>query len=161
MKKIVIASVISAVVALAVGAGAGWGVYRVMGNFSGGRTAAVNEESDAKASPDIMDDSSSIFVSLPETIVTLHDNEGDDHYMLAELVMVAENDKDAEKIKKEEPLYQSITVNQLSDMKYEDIRALKISDLRKTVSETLKKELTMRKMATPYKDILVKKVVFQ
>ncbi len=113
------------------------------------------------ASPDTQDESSSIFVSLPETVVTLHDGEGDDHYMLAELVMVAETDKDAEKIKKEEPLYQSITVNQLSDMKYEDIRALKISDIRQTVAETLKKELAMRKMSMPYKDILVKKVVFQ
>lgn len=161
MKKIVIASVISAVVALAVGAGAGWGVYRAMGGSTGAKTAAVQSPDAQIASPDTQDESSSIFVSLPETVVTLHDGEGDDHYMLAELVMVAETDKDAEKIKKEEPLYQSITVNQLSDMKYEDIRALKISDIRQTVAETLKKELAMRKMSMPYKDILVKKVVFQ
>lgn len=42
-------------------------------------------------------------------------------------------------------------------MKYEDIRALKISDIRKKVFENLKVELAKRKMATPYKDILVKK----
>lgn len=159
MKKIVIASVISAVVALSVGAGAGWGVYRAMGGTTS--SAKVAETHAENTSPDAQDDSTSIFVSLPETVVTLHDGDGEDHYMLAELVMVAETDKDAEKIKKEEPLYQSITVNQLSDMKYEDIRALKISDIRKTVAETLQKELAMRKMATPYKDILVKKVVFQ
>lgn len=157
MKKIVIASLISAVVALAVGAGAGWGVYRSMG----GKTVAAHSAPVEEASPESQDESSSIFVSLPETVVTLHDGEGEDHYMLAELVMVAETDKDAEKIKKEEPLYQSITVNQLSDMKYEDVRALKISEIRKTVSDTLKKELAMRKMSMPYKDILVKKVVFQ
>ncbi|MDE9669015.1 flagellar basal body-associated FliL family protein, partial [Citrobacter freundii] len=79
----------------------------------------------------------------------------------AELVMVVDSEKDAEKIKKDEPLYQSITVDELSNMKYEDIRALKISDIRKKVFENLKVELAKRKMATPYKDILVKKVVFQ
>ncbi|WP_249415205.1 flagellar basal body-associated FliL family protein [Citrobacter sp. RHBSTW-00903] len=107
------------------------------------------------------DESSSIFVSLPETVVTLHDSEGTDRYMVAELVMVVDSEKDAEKIKKDEPLYQSITVDELSNMKYEEIRALKISDIRKKVFENLKIELAKRKMATPYKDILVKKVVFQ
>ena len=107
------------------------------------------------------DESSSIFVSLPETVVTLHDSEGADRYMVAELVMVVDSEKDAEKIKKDEPLYQSITVDELSNMKYEEIRALKISDIRKKVFENLKIELAKRKMATPYKDILVKKVVFQ
>ncbi|WP_196207517.1 flagellar basal body-associated protein FliL [Citrobacter sp. Res13-Sevr-PEB04-36] len=158
MKKIVIACVISSVVALGIAGGAGWGVYHYMNK--GTTAATVAEKSDGQAE-DSQDETSSIFVSLPETVVTLHDNEGEDHYMLAELVMVVDSDKDAEKIKKEEPLYQSITVDQLSDMKYEEVRSLKISEIRTMVSNTLKKELTMRKMATPYKDILVKKVVFQ
>ncbi|MDN8598404.1 flagellar basal body-associated FliL family protein [Citrobacter sp. S2-9] len=156
MKKIVIASVVSAVVALGIGGGTGWGVYHFMVKRS--PAAAVKT---ADMSGENQDETNSIFVSLPETVVTLHDSEGDDHYMLAELVMVADTDKDAEKIKKDEPLYQSITVNQLSDMKYEDVRALKIADIRKKVADTLKAELASRKMAAPYKDILVKKVVFQ
>ncbi|MDE9611681.1 flagellar basal body-associated FliL family protein [Citrobacter portucalensis] len=156
MKKIVIACVISSVVALGIAGGAGWGIYHFMNK---GATAKAEKAVDV--AEDNQDETSSIFVSLPETVVTLHDNEGEDHYMLAELVMVVDSDKDAEKIKKEEPLYQSITVDQLSDMKYEEIRSLKISEIRTMVSNTLKKELAQRKMATPYKDILVKKVVFQ
>lgn len=159
MKKIIIASVISAVVALGVGAGAGWGVYRVMGGTSVAK--ATSAEHPASTSSDTLDESASIFVSLPETVVSLHDSDGNDHYMLAELAMVVENDKDAEKVKKDEPLYQSIAVNELSDMKYEDIRALKISEIKTLVSDTLKTELAKRKMSMPYKDILVKKVVFQ
>ncbi|EMF0716585.1 flagellar basal body-associated FliL family protein [Citrobacter freundii] len=156
MKKIVIACVISSVVALGIAGGAGWGIYHFMAKgpaMASAQPAAESEEN--------MDDTSSIFVSLPETVVTLHDNEGGDRYMVAELVMVADTEKNAEKIKKDEPLYQSITVNELSNMKYEDIRSLKISDIRKKVFDTLKTELAQRKMATPYKDILVKKVVFQ
>ncbi|MEG0100581.1 MAG: flagellar basal body-associated FliL family protein [Citrobacter sp.] len=156
MKKIVIACVISSVVALSIAGAAGWGIYHFMA-----KGTMVASEKPADEAEESQDETSSIFVSLPETVVTLHDSEGQDHYMLAELVMVVDSDKDADKIKKEEPLYQSITVDQLSDMKYEEVRSLKISEIRTMVSNTLKKELTTRKMATPYKDILVKKVVFQ
>ena len=156
MKKIVIACVISSVVALGIAGGAGWGIYHFMNK---GATAKAAKP--AEIPEENQDESSSIFVSLPETVVTLHDDEGSDRYMVAELVMVVDSEKDAEKIKKDEPLYQSITVDELSNMKYEDIRALKISDIRKKVFENLKVELAKRKMATPYKDILVKKVVFQ
>lgn len=159
MKKIVIACVISSVVALGIAGGAGWGIYHFMAK--GAKGAAIASAQPAVESEENQDDTSSVFVSLPETVVTLHDNEGGDRYMVAELVMVAETEKDAEKIKKDEPLYQSITVNELSNMKYEDIRSLKISDIRQKVFDTLKTELAQRKMATPYKDILVKKVVFQ
>ena len=156
MKKIVIACVISSVVALGIAGGAGWGIYHFMNQ---GATAKAAKP--AEIPEENQDESSSIFVSLPETVVTLHDSEGADRYMVAELVMVVDSEKDAEKIKKDEPLYQSITVDELSNMKYEEIRALKISDIRKKVFENLKIELAKRKMATPYKDILVKKVVFQ
>ncbi|KKC63567.1 flagellar basal body protein FliL [Citrobacter amalonaticus] len=156
MKKIVIACVISSVVALGIAGGAGWGIYHFMNK---GATAKAAKP--AEIPEENQDESSSIFVSLPETVVTLHDSEGTDRYMVAELVMVVDSEKDAEKIKKDEPLYQSITVDELSNMKYEEIRALKISDIRKKIFENLKIELAKRKMATPYKDILVKKVVFQ
>ncbi len=156
MKKIVIECVISSVVALGIAGGAGWGIYHFMNK---GATAKAAKP--AEIPEENQDESSSIFVSLPETVVTLHDSEGTDRYMVAELVMVVDSEKDAEKIKKDEPLYQSITVDELSNMKYEEIRALKISDIRKKVFENLKIELAKRKMATPYKDILVKKVVFQ
>ncbi|HHW4414254.1 MULTISPECIES: flagellar basal body-associated FliL family protein [Citrobacter] len=154
MKKIVIASVISSVLALVVGGGAGWGMYHFVGN---GKPAAA-AHTDAVES---MDESNSLFVSLQETIVTLHDNEGADHYMSAELVLVVATEKESEKIKQQEPLYQSIAVERLSEMKYEEVRAMKISQIRALIAEALKEELKNRKITAPYKDILVKKVVFQ
>lgn len=131
----------------------------MMGGISAAKTASGEPE--APPTSETMDDSTGIFVPLTETVMTLHDNGSGDHYMLAELVMVVDTDKSAERIKKEEPLYQSIIVSELSNMKYEDIRALKISEIKTMISETLKKELAKRKMSMPYKDILVKKVVFQ
>lgn len=104
-----------------------------------------------------LDESKSVFVTLPETIVTLHDNNGADHYLSAELVMVVASDKEAEKIKHQEPLYQSIAVECLTEMKFEDLRGMKISAIRKLISDALKKDLQRRKMSAPYKDLLVKK----
>lgn len=153
MKKIVIACVISSVVSLGIVGGAGWGIYHFMAK--GPAVASAQPAAEPEENQD------SVFVSLQETVVTLHDNDGRNRYMVAGLVMVADTEEDAEKIKKDEPFYQSVTVNVLSNMKYEDIRALKISDIRKKVFDTLKTELAQRKMAAPYKDILVKKLVFQ
>ncbi|HBN1637396.1 TPA: flagellar basal body protein FliL, partial [Escherichia coli] len=47
------------------------------------------------------------------------------------------------------------------EMKFEDLRGMKISAIRKLISDALKKDLQRRKMSAPYKDLLVKKVVFQ
>ncbi|ENK3381024.1 flagellar basal body-associated FliL family protein [Escherichia albertii] len=154
MKKIVVAGVVSAVLALVVGAGAGWGVWQ---HYAGkGKTTAALQVDAA-----VIDGSKSVFVTLPETIVTLHDRNGADHYLSAELVMVVVNDKDAEKIKHQEPLYQSIAVERLTEMKYEDLRGMKISAIRALISDALKQDLQRRNMTAPYKDLLVKKVVFQ
>lgn len=42
-------------------------------------------------------------------------------------------------------------------MKFEDLRGMKISAIRKLISDALKKDLQRRKMSAPYKDLLVKK----
>ncbi len=151
MKKIVVAGVVSAVLALVVGAGAGWGVWH---HYAGKGKPTAAAQTETVETPD---ESKSVFVTLPETIVTLHDNNGADHYLSAELVMVLASDKEAEKIKHQEPLYQSIAVECLTEMKFEDLRGMKISAIRKLISDALKKDLQRRKMSAPYKDLLVKK----
>lgn len=95
MKKIVIACVISSVVALGIAGGAGWGIYHFMNKGAIAKAAKSTEIPEEN-----QDESSSIFVSLPETVVTLHDSEGTDRYMVAELVMVVDSEKDAEKLRK-------------------------------------------------------------
>lgn len=54
-------------------------------------------------------------------------------------------------------MYQSIAVECLTEMKFEDLRGMKISAIRKLISDALKKDLQRRKMSAPYKDLLVKK----
>ncbi|EPY8428256.1 hypothetical protein ACXG8O_003431 [Citrobacter youngae] len=83
MKKIVIACVISSVVALGIAGGAGWGIYHFMNK--GAKAKVATTANLAEIPEENQDESSSIFVSLPETVVTLHDNEGADRYGCDEL----------------------------------------------------------------------------
>lgn len=160
MKKVILAGIFSAATAAVVGSGAAWGVIHYMQNAS--QVTASNAQSKQQVEEvKAKDESNSIFVSLPESVVTLHDDENDDHYMLVELAMVAEDDKDSKKIIADEPLYQSIVVSTLSEMKYENVRTLKIGDIKELLLNTMNKEIKARGMTIPWTDILVKKVVFQ
>ncbi|MCT4704634.1 flagellar basal body-associated FliL family protein [Enterobacteriaceae bacterium H16N7] len=158
MKKTILICLFSALTAAIVGGGAAAGVMYFM---KGSTLAAghATEEVKEKAKPKKEGDD--IFVSLPESVVTLHDSENDDHYMLVELAMVVDNDNSAKKVLAEEPLYQSIIVSTLADMKYETARGLKINDLKKVLSSSMSQGLAAREMQMPYTDVLVKKVVFQ
>ncbi len=90
MKKIVVAGVVSAVLALVVGPE----LDGVSGIIMPERKTDCRRADGNGGNPD---ESKSVFVTLPETIVTLHDNNGADHYLSAELVMVVASDKEAEK----------------------------------------------------------------
>lgn len=156
MKKLVIGGVINAVISLAVGGGATWAVMHYMhpGAIPARTTAAESEETEMK---------DSVFISMPETIITLHDKDEKDRYMLIEIVMVADG-KDKEKtdmITANQPLYQSIAVDTLSSMSYEDLRKLHISDIRDLLLTKINQGITSRKMKKPYDDILIKKIVYQ
>ena len=86
MKKIVVAGVVSAVLALVVGAGAGWGVWH---HYAGkGKPTAVARTEAVET----LDESKSVLVTLPETIDTMKDHNAADHYLTAELVMVVARD---------------------------------------------------------------------
>ncbi|WP_318358119.1 flagellar basal body-associated FliL family protein [Enterobacter sp.] len=156
MKKIMIAGVFSAALALVVGGGAAWGVIHYM---QADKKSAATPGNNAVQKKEHNENQA--FVSLPESIVTLHDAGSEDRYMLVELAMVAEDEKASKEIIADEPLYQSIVVSTLSDMKYEDVRQMKISEIKKMLIASLNAELKNRDIPAPYSDLLVKKVVFQ
>lgn len=81
--------------------------------------------------------------------------------MLLALTMVAESEEASKKILADEPLYQNIILTTLADIKYEQVRALKISEIKSLLVTALNREL--KKRATPgrYTDILISKLVFQ
>ena len=158
MKKTILIGIFAAAVAVLVGGGAAAGAIYYMKH-----SASVSAENkyDASQKNKVKKESQDIFVSLSDSVVTLHDSDDDDHYMLVELALVVGNDADSKRTLADEPLYQSIIVAALADMKYEDARSLKITDLRKIITDSLSKELNKRELNIPFTDVLVKKVVFQ
>lgn len=157
MKKILLIGLFCALLAALVGGGAAFGVMHYMQKtvLAGG---VKTEPEKAKVKGEVH---ANIFVSLPETIITLHDGAHEDRYVVLELAMVTDAKPGADRIKADEPLYQSIVVNTLMDMTYEQVRSLKISEIRTLLMTELDKELKDREVTAPYSDVLVKKVVFQ
>lgn len=102
-----------------------------------------------------------IFVSLKDSVITLGDAAGEDHYMLLALTMVAESEEASKKLQADEPLYQNIILTTLAEMKYEEVRALKIAEIKTLLSAALRRELKKRNTPERYSDLLISKLVFQ
>lgn len=110
-----------------------------------------------------MDIKDSVFISMPETLVTLHDKEDKDRYMLVDIVFIVDaKDKDKnDLINASQPLYQSIVVETLSSLSYEEMRKLHISEIKDLLLTKLNKGVTARNLDTPYEDILIKRIIYQ
>lgn len=156
MKKLVIGGVINAVFSLAVGGGAAWGIM----HFS---HDSKKETKKATANEKKIDLKNSTFISMPEILVTLHDKDDKDRYMLVEIVLISDG-KEKEKsdeINASQPLYQSIAVETLSSFSYEEMRNLHISEIKDLLLTKLKKGVAVRNLELPFEDILIKRVVYQ
>lgn len=154
MKKIVFLGLIGTVFIILAGGGSAW-LY--VNYIRPPKAAALKNSSPEKKKQHDND----IFVPLKESVITLSDAEGADRYMLLALTMVAEDEEAAKKIQADEPLYQSIILTALADMKYEQIRALKVGEIKSLLSTALSRELKKRATPGPYSDMLIGKLVFQ
>lgn len=157
MKKIVFASLVGVALSILIGGGAAWFAINTMQPSGVGAKLSLKKSVPEKKKKHAND----IFVSLKESVITLSDAQGEDHYMLLALTMVAESEEASNKIQADEPLYQSIILMTLADMEYEKVRALKISEIKALLDAALNRELKNRATPGPYSEILISKVVFQ
>jgi len=157
MKKIVITGLVGVVLSILIGGGAAWFFINTMQP-----TGAAGKLSLKKSLPEKKKKhANDIFVALKESVITLSDAQGEDHYMLLALTMVAESEEASKKIQADEPLYQSIVLTTLADREYEKVRALKINEIKTLLNTALNRELKLRDTPLPYSDILISKMVFQ
>ncbi|HAZ76910.1 MULTISPECIES: flagellar basal body-associated FliL family protein [Enterobacteriaceae] len=157
MKKIVFACLGGIALFIAVGGGAAWFIFNYMQTHGPAveNTAAKSEVQRKKQHK------TELFVTLKESVITLSDDAGEDRYMLLALTLVAESEAASKKIQADEPLYQSIILATLADMQYEQLRTLKVNDIKLLLSAALDRELKKRAVPEPYSDILINKLVFQ
>jgi len=156
MKKIVITGLVGVVLSILIGGGAAWFFINTM-QPSGAARLSLKKSAPQNKNKHAND----IFVSLKESVITLSDAQGEDHYMLLALTMVAESEEASKKIQADEPLYQSIILATLADREYEKVRALKINEIKTLLNTALHRELKNRATPGPYSDILISKMVFQ
>lgn len=154
MKKIVFLCLIGTAFIILAGGGSAW----LYVNYIQTPKAAALKNSPPEKKKQHAND---IFVPLKESVITLSDAEGTDRYMLLALTMVAENGEAAKKIQADEPLYQSIILTTLADMKYEKVRALTVGEIKSLLSAALSRELKRRATPGAYSDLLIGKLVFQ
>lgn len=154
MKKIVFLCLIGTAFIILAGGGSAW-LY--VNYIQTPKAAALKNIPPEKKKQHAND----IFVPLKESVITLSDAEGTDRYMLLALTMVAENEEAAKKIQADEPLYQSIILTTLADMKYEKVRALTVGEIKSLLSAALSRELKRRATPGAYSDLLIGKLVFQ
>lgn len=159
MKKTIMVGLFAATLAIFVGGGAAVGVIYYMKDQAPHAPDPHSAKNDVQKKAKKEGDE--VFVTLPESLITLHDDSGNDRYMLLEVAMVADDEKASKKILADEPLYQSIIVSTLSDMQYNEVRKLKISEIKQTLLNALKTQLKARDIPAPYSDVLLKKVVYQ
>lgn len=157
MKKIVFASLVGMALFIIIGGGAAWFVFNYMEKDKPVVESSVANKTAERRKQHANDN----FVPLKESVITLGDAEGADHYMLLEVTMVAEGEEAAKKIQSDMPLYQSIILAALADMKYEQVRDLKIGEIKSLLSTALSRELKTRTTPGSYSDILISKLVFQ
>lgn len=157
MKKIVITGLVGVVLSILIGGGAAWFVINAMQPSGSAAKLSLKKSVPENKNKHAND----IFVSLKESVITLSDTQGEDHYMLLALTMVAESEEASKKIQADEPLYQSIILTTLADREYEKVRALKINEIKTMLNTALHRELKSRATPGPYSDILISKMVFQ
>lgn len=157
MKKIVIAGLVGVAFAAITGGGIAWAVINYVQTHASVSAQQLEKKAPAKKTRHDHD----IFVSLQDSIITLSDAEEADHYMLLALALVADSEENEKKIRADEPLYQSVIVTALADKKYEQVRALKINEIKSLLTTALDREMKKRAETAPYTDMLIKKVVFQ
>ncbi len=157
MKKIIIAGAVNTLLSLLVGGAAAWGVMHFIKPPA---VTVMEAPTDKNTAPDMKD---SVFITMPETLITLKDTAGEDHYMLIGLVFIADgkDKKASDAIGSDQPLYQSILVDTLSSMTWEDIRNDNVNKTRERVKNAFNHWLTTHKMSAPYRDVLVNKMVYQ
>lgn len=154
MKKIVFLALIGTAFIILAGGGAAW----LYVNYIQAPKAAALKNSPPEKKKQHQND---IFVPLKDSVITLSDAAGEDHYMLLALTMVAESEEASKKLQADEPLYQSIILTTLTGMKYEQVRGLKIADIKSLLSAALRRELKKRNTPERYSDMLISKLVFQ
>jgi flagellar FliL protein len=101
------------------------------------------------------------FVEIKNVVITLQSNGSKERYLLLELALAADEPRDVQLINDMSPAIRGATVSLLSDMDYETVRGMSVSDLKKRLMTAYTERFKSLNSKIPFRDVIISKMVFQ
>lgn len=100
------------------------------------------------------------FFPIEKVIVSLK-GENREHYFVLDLVLQADIETDPKKLEQIDPMVRNSVVAHLSAMTFETLRAMPITQLQSTLEGALFDDFASKKLAMPFANVLVSKLIVQ
>ncbi|VXC44768.1 Flagellar protein FliL [Pseudomonas sp. 8Z] len=100
------------------------------------------------------------FFPIEKVIVSLK-GQSREHYFVLDLVLQADIEADPKKLEQIDPMVRNSVVAHLSAMTFEQLRALPIPELQSTLERALFDDFASKKLAIPFANVLVSKLIVQ
>jgi len=101
------------------------------------------------------------FVEIKNVVITLQSNGSKERYLLLELALAADEPRDVQLINDMSPAIRGATVSLLSDMDYETVRGMSVTDLKKRLMTAYTERFKSLNSKIPFRDVIISKMVFQ
>ncbi|MGE8295171.1 MAG: flagellar basal body-associated FliL family protein [Pseudomonas sp.] len=100
------------------------------------------------------------FFPIEKVIVSLQ-GETREHYFVLDLVLQAELETDPKKLEQIDPMVRNSVVAHLSAMTFEQLRGMPIPELQSALESALFDDFASKKLAMPFVNVLVSKLIVQ
>ncbi len=100
------------------------------------------------------------FFPIEKIIVSLK-GDSREHYFVLDLVLQADLETDPKKLEQIDPMVRNSVVAHLSAMTFEKLRAMPIPQLQSTLESALFDDFASKKLAMPFANVLVSKLIVQ
>ncbi|WP_417702001.1 flagellar basal body-associated FliL family protein [Pseudomonas sp.] len=100
------------------------------------------------------------FFPIEKVIVSLK-GENREHYFVLDLVLQADLETDPKKLEQIDPMVRNSVVAHLSAMTFETLRGMPIPELQGTLESALFDDFASKKLAMPFANVLVSKLIVQ
>ncbi|AUJ79846.1 MULTISPECIES: flagellar basal body-associated FliL family protein [Enterobacter] len=101
------------------------------------------------------------FVEIKNVVVTLKSRGDSERYLLLELALTTGSAADTHRAEELSPAIRGATVNLLSAMDYDAVRAMSVEVLRDKLMNAYSERFKSLNTRMPFKDVIISKMVFQ
>ncbi|MCS5451977.1 flagellar basal body-associated FliL family protein [Enterobacter huaxiensis] len=101
------------------------------------------------------------FVEIKNVVVTLKSHGDSERYLLLELALATHSASDTVRAEELSPAIRGATVNLLSSMEYDTVRAMSVELLHDKLMQAYEERFQSLNTRMPFKDVIISKMVFQ